>query len=423
MSKARTVVPAGYGLISLANKDGSLYKKSLLCRTGLFEGMYGSVDVNAEMLQRIADRYNGQRAHPQNENDYAPILTDHIREVDRIKGRVMADLSVEDWVNPETGEVLQGLYGTLRVDNEDAKKKVDDGMYAHLSITFDDEQDYELFEVSFVAVEAARGSIVLKKGETMGVKNGLAALSQRHKALAAAMSESRTKRKTVLAKLIKSKTELLKEAESLATQAKGISLTVKAGQLKTQFADFIKAGKMNPAEMKELDFTELAAMSEKQLKIVLSGYDKRAVSTDVFQYGQEGEAAQADAVKMTPEKMREAISLQKSGKKAPSLAEGEGAATPPAPKKEGEQSESAKAYSMAEEEWKKCMEDISGIHTKLSEVVEKIKGMGADVESLASDDEKEKESQEKLAAEDAEDKALASDDPENNKDKNKEGEQ
>lgn len=418
---------ASAGAVNLKSKEGSVVKKALLCREGTFDGMFGSVTVTKEMLEHMASNYNEQRKVVQNENDYAPILLDHTRMVDLVKGRLLAGLEVAPWMNPETGVEITGLYGDLRIDDEDAQQKVDKGLYAHLSISFD-EESLEIFEVSFVAVEAARRSIVLKKGETMELSKKLATLSQKHKALAAHVAEARKKRKATLAKLVAAKADLETQIKELTKQANAVALTVKVGQVKGKFAAFVKGGKMNPVELKEMDFKALAALPDAALAIVLKSYEARSVSTDVFQYGQDGRNEIKDAA-MSPEKMRAAIKLQREGKGAAlafpedadrdkdkqqdkdkqDMAEGDPAKADGDKDKEKE----AKSYAMSEDDYKHCMEEMSGMSSKLGALIEKIKGLGAEADEMAAGDDKDEEKEKELAADEEPEK----------KDDKKEGEQ
>ena len=209
------------GEMQPSTKVGSIVKPALICYAGTFDGMYGEVTVTEEILAGLADRYNREKENPQNENAYAPILTDHVREVDRVKGRLLCGLSVQPWTNPSTGETTAGLYGSLRIDDQDAQKKVDDGSYAHVSISFD-EETFELFEISFVAVEAARGAMVLSQKNSQGGKMELskkfASLSQKHKALAADVKLQREKRQVSLKKIKATEKDVMKTMTALSTR-------------------------------------------------------------------------------------------------------------------------------------------------------------------------------------------------------------
>jgi hypothetical protein len=390
-------------------KPGSVVRRALACYAGSFDGMYGEVVVTREILEGLANRYNTVKANAQNDNDYAPILTDHIREVDRIKGRMLSGLTVEEWLNPETGEIVPGLYCNLRIDDADAQKKVSEGLYAHLSISFD-EESFELFEISFVAVEAARGSMVLSKnsqGGKMELSKRLASLKQKHVALAAEVKLARKKRSQNL-QAIALKTETTrKEIQSLAARLEVLKQTTKSAQLKARFNGFVKAGKMNPAELGKVDFKSLSLMPQPTLEIVLSAYDNREVSSDVFQYGQA--AAPMKTAELTKESMAEAIKLQREGKKGVVLSERqvEGEVVDPAkPKLEGDEDD---AMSLSSEEWKATLAEIDDIHGKMGDAVEKLKSLGEDTGKM--DDEDKKDEEREMAAEKKGDD-LASDDDE-----------
>lgn len=389
------------GVVNLAAREGSVFKKALLCRTGVWDGMYGQVVVTEVLLRRIAEKYNKEYAKPLNDHDYAPILKEHIRDADLIKGRVMADMSVEEIEDPATGERGFGLFASLRVDDEDAQTKVEKGQYAQLSISFDDETA-DFYECSFVAVPAAKRSTVLsnkkKEKSPMGKKNLKA--SGKVKALTAAIGKARLARKAALAAIKTEQTALNTELVALSEKSAALSLTLKAGQTKAQFSAFVKQGKMNPAELAEMDFKALSQLPDAALAVLKASYEKREVSTDVVQFGQSGQNDSKDALKAaSPEKIREAIKLQKSGKKGVNL--NDGGAEKSEAEKEAEKAAAAagaQSYSMGEEEYKQCLADISEINEKLGAVIGKIKAIGEKASDLAAEDEKHEEEEKQLAA-------------------------
>jgi hypothetical protein len=396
----------------------SKLKRALLCRTGSFDGMYGPVVVDKARLEALLKKYQEVRSAPANLNDYAPVLLNHDRNVELVKGRLMPEgLEVKEWKEVD-GEMQYGLFGDLRIDDPEAVKAVEQGKYAHLSISYDEDSN-EIFEVSFVAVEAARGSIVLSsvtkekvksQGGNVDLSQKLSTLSAKHKALAAAVKQSRTKRSAALSALVQKKNAVQKEIESLEAQTRNLATTVKTAQLKARFNDIIKAGKMNPVELKAMDLAEMATWSEAQTKVLLASYENRPVSKDVFQYGQTSGEQKISLAAMTPEKMREAIRLQKAGKGA-SLAAlegdddesmGEGEEKPES--KDGKDEKGEKeTFAMGKEEYSQALEEMSGLHSKLSECVEKMKSMGEDVEKMSSDD-KDDEKKEMAAEAAPEDK-------------------
>lgn len=386
----------------------SMVKRALLCRTGEFDGMFGPVVVDEDRLVALMEKYQAVRAAPANQNDYAPILLDHERKVENVKGRLLPDgLEVKPWKEID-GVTEMGLFGDLRIDDPEARANVESGKYAHLSISYDEDSN-EIFEVSFCAVEAARGSIVLSKKEfqggiNMNLEAKLSTLSMKHKALSAVVKASRKNRSVALAALLTKKADLQKEIETLLARSAELTTATKTAQLKARFAEIIRAGKMNPVELKQIDMKELVGLSQAQLKMVFSSYDNRAVSTDVYQFGQTS-AEQSLKSKMTPEKMREAIKLQRSGKGA-TLSEGDEDMgmdeESPEKKKLAEEDkkkmDEMKSFSMGKEEWDKCLEEMTGVHSKLSECVEKMKSMGMDVEKMSAE-EKDDEKKEMAAQE------------------------
>lgn len=386
-----------------------LVKRALFCRTGLFDGMYGEVEVTPDLLKGIAERYNETKANKQNDNDYAPILTDHIREVDRIKGRALAGMTVEPWVDPETGKEEVGLYGDLRIDDDDAKAKVEKGQYAHLSISFD-EETFEFFEISFVAVEAARGSMVLSKiseGGKMDLSKKLATLSQKHEALARDVKLARTRRSQSLARIVAKKNEILKDLTQLQAKQEAAMLSAKAGQLKGRFHEFVRGGKMNPAELSKLDFKGLASLNKQSLDIVLAAYENREVSTDVHQYGQAGQ--KVVAAELTPKAMMEAVALQKAGKgKGVSLSAVVDEVTSDSKKKLEGDEDMKHSVAMGKEDWEKALAEMDETHAKMGECMDKIKSLGEEADKISDEDKKdgakENEGNKDLAADDDEDK-------------------
>lgn len=76
--------------------QGSLIKRALLVFEGTHMGMFGPVTLSREFLQIMVDRFNREYANPKNENDYPPILKDHMRDVDGVLGRMVPDLVLEE---------------------------------------------------------------------------------------------------------------------------------------------------------------------------------------------------------------------------------------------------------------------------------------------------------------------------------------
>lgn len=386
-----------FGRINLAGKEGSLYKKSLICRSGLWEGMYGKVDVTEDLLRRLAFRYNKQRENPINQNDYAPILKNHVRDVDGVLGRLMADLTVDPFEDPETGEPGYGLFGTMRIDDPEAQKKVDSGQYSTDSLSFD-EETAEIFELSFVAVEAARRSQVLNRGEkpmSVELQKQLDAANAKHTALATKLGSQKLARKeTILA--MASVVSLSHAAlSSFEGSVKEISLQIRGVALTAQLRGYIREGKMTKAEFDAIKVKDLAAMDPTGAKMVLASYEGRKPSADIVQHGQNG-AKPVDLTHVSPAEMRLMMEAQKTGKPyAPSgaaLAADDG--KPAGEKKEpgeggdkGKEGDSEMKFSDVEDTLKKlneCLPSVSKLREHLKSMDEAIGKMkGADEEDAA----------------------------------------
>ena len=402
-------------------KPGSVVRRVLACYTGVFDGMYGEVAVTPEILQGLADRYNSEKENVPNENAYAPILTDHIREVDRIKGRLLAGLTVEPWVNPSSSEEALGLYGWMRIDDAEAIQKVELGQYAHVSISFD-EESFELFEISFVAVEAARGAMVLSKKNSLGGKMELskkyASLSQKHKALAAGVKAARKRRALGLKKIQERKEEIIKDVAALSQRMTALKMKFKTSQLSAQMKGFVRQGKMNPAELSKLDIASLAALPGEALTHVLASYEARPVSTDVFQYGQTGAALGLTGEPKTKEEMAKAVAAQLAARGKTALAGERVAEDKPVDSKkaklEGEEPEPAHKKAIDADDLKDTLAEMDDLHGKMGDAMDKMKSLGEEADKITDGDKKDEE-REMGEADDGDDLAAADDDDDKKK--------
>lgn len=327
---SKRTISLSIGSISLAQLDGSVVKNALLCHTGDFEGKYGPISINEQFLNALADRYNKQRAVVQNQNDYAPILKDHDRKVDNILGRLLSGLSVADWTDPETGVVEKGLYGPLRVDDDLGKVKVEKGLYSQVSLTFD-EETFEIYEVSFVAVEAARRSQALSHGgnETMSVElqKQLTSLQKKHGGFKKKVSLAIKTRKEVSLALKGQIENVDSLIASLSSKKTEVELALRTVSLTSAFRGLIREGKVTKAEFDGFKITELASMPQPSLVVLMKSYSDRKPSSDVQQHGSAGSAAVA-VTELSAKQFKAARDAQKKGLK--SLAAEDGGASSPA---------------------------------------------------------------------------------------------
>lgn len=375
-------------------KGEPLRRRAILCRTGSWEGMFGPVEITKEKLEAIAARYNRERENPINENDYAPILVDHERKADLIKGRVDisgAQLSVEV-ISGSEESAIYGLFADLRVDDEDAISKVLKGVYAQISISFN-EETFELYEVSFVAVEAARRSIVLNKGDgNVDIKT----LTQQVANLQQRMTDGASARKALCQNMgasIQSANTLLEEVKGKVQDS---VLSLKTSALSATFKGFVKQGKMSKAEFDKVDLKALSSMDPNSLKVVLGSYESRPVTANLGQVGRSGQQPIDDKALKTLSKssMKEAMDAQRKGVnlKAPNLEDGEedeSALENGDEDNGGDEATPADAPSFKEVE--KVIEDLNALEGQVSKFGELYKSLKETLEKLSKLDEQKQE--------------------------------
>ena len=380
-----------------------MVKRALLCFEGEHQGMYGPVKVSAEMLQLMADRFNREFANPKNENDYPPLIKDHNACADNVLGRLIAPLSVEEFQNPRTGETVAGLFGNIRVDCEDAQVNVLKGKYAHLSISFDDDVDNlgEIYEVSFVGVEAARGAMVLKHNKGVGMsleqmqaklsatEGKIKALQKRRKSTGIALKAAVASLK---ANLESASTDSKKAKEQLSGQIKTLKTTV----VKAQFAGLVRKGKLSKAEMDKINFEDIAAMEPASQKVLFTSYESRPASADAFQHGSESAEpmGKKQAKQLTGAAMRKRILAQKSGKKLSQEDKEEMGdyMDPEMENAEGVDPDEMPAVTM--EDMEDAMGKLAGLASfmeRIDEVVENLKSTLTALEGEASEHDKDEE--------------------------------
>lgn len=371
--------------------SSAMEKRAKLCHTGEFMGMNGAVKVTRELLEGIAKRYNETHAQVQNENDYAPILCDHERRVDLVKGRIMADLSVEPWMDPETNTEQFGLFGTLRIDDEEAKKKVEAGLYSQLSIGFD-EETAELFEVSFVAVEAAKRSQILSRGDgTMNLEAQLAAAKKKSAALKADLKKAALARKAELSAATGTVELARVELGSAEKSLSELALKVKTIGLRGEFKNFLAQGRITKKEFDDLKVGELAALPESAVKAILAAYSARPATTDGVQFGQNG-AEPVKLEKMSTEQVRALMAKQLAGEDVADKPELE-----QQPEQKPEQKpEEKKALGMEDmDEMLKALEGIAPVIEKMkshfAEAKEKLSKLSDEEQKFADKPEDETE--------------------------------
>jgi hypothetical protein len=331
-------------------------------------------------------------------------LKDHDPIADNILGRILPPLEVVPWEDPDTKTQSFALKGKLRFDDLDAIEKVKGGLYSHLSITFD-ESEGTLFEVSVVAIPAASRSVILSQNlsqgdKNMAIKERLSSLAGKHKGLQAQVELSRKNRVTSLAALKEKQVSLSREAKGLSESVEKIMGQFKTAQVRSKMLGFVKEGKMTPKEYKDTNMASLAALDENAMKIVLSSYENRAVSTDVLQFGTSGHNMVGEKAIPDKEKMLELVKLQREGKKV-SLSEDDHKGAPEDKKdKSLEDGGDEETESFSNEDIQKCIGDLGELCGKLKKMHDSLIGASSDTEKLSGDDEKDSDEEKKHLSED-----------------------
>lgn len=312
---------AGHQKVQLqeGQAQGALFKRALILFEGTFHGQFGEVKITPDFLGVMQERFNREFANPKNMFDYPPILVDHDRKADLIKGRLVGPIDMELWEDPRDGVTKMALWSDVRVDDEDAQGKVIKGQYAHLSLSFDDDINNlaEIFELSFVAVEAARGAQALQKGEEMSVdlqKNLDSAKSK----ITVLKAKAKTRRTVLLAACASLSQNLeamtadhKKGTEGLKDMVTNLKMTVVTSQLKA----CVKEGRLSKADFDKLDVGKISEMEPSAQSVILSSYQTRPISTDLIQHGMSGAKPLSEkGIQLTDGQMKKAIALQRQGK-------------------------------------------------------------------------------------------------------------
>lgn len=311
--------------------EGSLFKRSLIVYEGEFMGMFGPVKITRDMLQVMVERFNREYANPKNEHDYPPLTVDHNASADNTLGRLVPELVMEEWVNPRNNEKAMAVFADIRVDDEEAKEKVIKGKYSQLSISFDDDMENlgEIFEISFVGVEAARGAQVLNKGEVnmdklVELQKKLDAAKLKFSALLSRSNENRTVRLASYKSLSKNLEEVSEGTKKAVVDLSETIKSLKTNVIKSQLQSYVREGRLGKAEFDKIDVDQIVKMNSESQKVYFSAFKNRPVSPDLFQHGMNGaKPVGEDGVKVTGAALRKAIKDQKAGKVGQPLANGD----------------------------------------------------------------------------------------------------
>lgn len=389
---------SGLTVINGGSETQAMYRKAILCKTGKWDGANGEVEVTVDLLQGLADNYNAERANALNKNDYAPILVDHNRQVDLVKGRL--DTSRMPLTIEKLSDGSFGLIGELRIDNQWAQQCVDDGTYAQLSLSFDDEK-MEIYEVSFVAVEAARRSQVLSKGDKkMGKKSKLVALSLVNSVVAS--------NREVSLGIVNGVKTTSAGVTSLKAELAMVQTAIKTAGLKSLFHGLMREGKMTKAEFSKINLKTLSGLDATAIKAVTDAYTSRKPSTDIVQFGKSGEKPKHSSLTSTEfRKLRD--QQLAAGKKGVKNLE---ASDDDKDKEDKKDDKSADLSSDKDESESLGQDDVSDLEKMLAKCLEALKPLSESLESIQS-------YAKKLQVDDKKEEELASGDDESEEDKDK----
>ncbi len=375
--------------------QGTLFKKALILFEGTFEGMFGQITITPDFLQVMVERFNREFANPKNMFDYPPILVDHNRSADLVKGRLTGPLELQTWSDPRDGQEKVAMFGDIRIDDEDAQGKVIKGQYAHMSLSFDDDIENlaEIFELSFVAVEAARGAQALQQGEenmSAELKQSLESANKKVKRL---KKKAQTKRTALLAAC----TSLMKNLEAMnvdkmTEELKSTITNLKTGVVKSQFSACVKEGRLSKADFDKLEISKIALMPADSRAVVLASYKSRPVSADLVQHGMSGAKPVTDSdVKLSASQMRAAIAAQKNGK---ALAADDQPSNPEIKPAAGAQDDNDSDPELTGKDIEEALgklEGLAALQEKIGEGTERMKDLLSKLQGDDKDDDEEED--------------------------------
>lgn len=344
-----------------SDTDDLIERDALIVYEGHFESAEGPVEVTRDEIVKLADAHNLYIASKQVEFEgsesigyYPPLQVDHSTSgwdtVGRVVGNVRAEVCMID------GQERMGLYGTLRVLGAENVRRVKDGRWAELSVgAFFDIS--KLSEVSFVPFPAAKGSSILKQGnstdnkEVQDVdKEKLKKHLMKTKKLSAEDADKEIERlsadehKDELSKLSSEaeeadklssdddkkddddkkelsedddkkddedkKDDLKKKLSAFTAKATKLStdfrahaatarLAAKKGHIQVRLSKLRSEAKVTPAEIKKMDLVKLAASSDEVIEATLNSFNNRQPVVQIGQLGSSRETSFGEAGKQS----------------------------------------------------------------------------------------------------------------------------
>lgn len=307
------VLNAGQALADNKVDSDKFVRMAILCRTGKWIGLHGEIEVTKEMLELVANYNNTAYSSVVNMHSYPPIQIEHERDARETQGRIdLSQAKLEVVEAKKYNPIWDGyvLVGPLRIDDEEGQKNVESGKFSKLSLSFDDEIG-EIYETSFVAVEAARGSQILKKGDG-SMPEELEKIKGQVTSLSAQVTQMKSKNSGAALALMNLKGGIDKRVTSLSSSIEKVVLLTQKAQVQSEFKALIRQGKITKAEYDKLDFKEFAALPKVALSALVSSYKNRTPSIDVNQYGTVA-GVKASKVELSQEEYNKALAAQQKG--------------------------------------------------------------------------------------------------------------
>lgn len=282
-----------------SDNDSKIVRPAILVHVGEFQSGDGPITFDDNRIKNVVNKFNsdlsklatdygGMESIPM--GAFLPVLDQHENDSnDRVIGRLTSPLKYEVRDIPKVGKNIGCAVGEITFLGKDTVQRVKDGRIYHLSIGINEEDD-SLGETSTVISPAAPGAMLLHQGKnTLNKKNhGGSQMSDQLKKMKAHAER--------MTKLSAMKESLSSVTTSLKTASEAVKLTVKKGDVSHRLMGLMKAGKMTPAEhknvMEKIGLTRLAHMKKEDLDATLMFAECR--EAPVVHVGQRGSTVASD---------------------------------------------------------------------------------------------------------------------------------
>jgi hypothetical protein len=304
---------------SSGDSDSSIIRPAILVHSGpegegvTYQSMDGEtkpfdadrikriVENQNALLEDIAKQYGGWDKMPP--GAFPPILDTHDPDSSgNVYGRMTSKLRLEVRDVPKVGKNVACAVTDLLFLGAENVQKVKDGRVYHLSVGIDELAD-TLGEISSVVEPAAPGAMLLSKGKkTIKGDNSMS-----KKSLQAS--------KARMSKLSAMKENLTNMSSKLVTTKESVRLAKAEGQIMTRLTALARAGKLTPAEVKNLKGSQvkhMAALPPEMLETVMKSYEALETKVVIGQRGSSDASQTVDFGGMGKELERRQISKLKA---------------------------------------------------------------------------------------------------------------